>query len=240
MNQNLSLSGLKRKYGRFRLLVALGVLVCGCFYLGYWLGDRSLSRHQLLVETQQLRLEELYRQIDRQLQQINFLKVEMEVEKQAADHVKEQVQQLHQQNFKLQKELSFFKKIMAPELEAGGMEIDSFIIEPTKAERIYHYKIVLVQTEKRKRYAKGYIEFKIKGSLDNESQSYDISALVDKFDKKSLDFSFQYFQILEGDLILPQGFSPQTVFVSAILPTGKWQKYSRLDRQFPFAGDIVD
>jgi hypothetical protein len=91
-----------------------------------------------------------------------------------------------------------------------------------------------VQTQKSKRYARGYIEFKLKGSEQNKSQTYDIAKLVDKYDKKSLQFSFQYFQILEGDLILPPHFMPQTVFLSAILPSGKWQKFARLDRKFPF------
>jgi hypothetical protein len=114
------------KYGRFRLLISIIVLACGCLYFGFWLGDQSLSRHQLLIDTQQERLDELYLQSDQQLQQINFLKVEIEIEKQAAVHVNKQLQVEHQKNFKLQKELSFYHKMMAPELEAKGVEVDSF------------------------------------------------------------------------------------------------------------------
>lgn len=234
MNQILSIYRLKQKYGRFRVLIALIALLGGCLYSGYWFGDQSLSRHRLLVETQAERLDELYRQSDQQLQQINFLKVEMEIEKQASTHVQAKLSALHQQNFKLQKELSFYQKIMAPELGAEGLQIDSVTIEPTAAERIFHYKVVLVQTRKDKRYAKGHIEFKIKGSLDNQSKTLDIKTLVAGLDKKALKFSFQYFKIFEGDMILPEGFAPQTILISAILPTGKWQKYERLDRQYPF------
>ena len=96
MNQNLSLKRLKRRFGRFRLLWALVVMLSISFYCGFWIGERTLSRHHVLVETQKQRLELLYRQSDLQIQKINFLEVEMEIEKQATDHVKTQVTQLHQ------------------------------------------------------------------------------------------------------------------------------------------------
>ena len=234
MNQILSINQLKHQYGRFRLFIGLVALVCGCLYSGYWLGDKSLLRHQQLVETQAERLNELYPHSDQLRQQINFLNVEIEIEKQAATHVREELGALHQKNFKLQKELSFYQKIMAPELGAQGLAVDSVTISPTKAERVFHYKVVLVQTQKQKRYARGYLEIKIKGSQANVAKTLDIKSVVAGLDKKGLKFSFQYFKIFEGDIILPQGFDAQSVLVSVILPTGKWQKYQRLDRQYPF------
>ncbi len=238
MKQHLSIHQLKQEYGRFRLFVSVIVVIIGCLYSGYRLGFYTLSEHQSLVNQQQQRLDGLYKVSDQQLQQIDFLKVEIEVEKQAGQYVKGQLQLLQEENFKLQKELSFYQKVMAPELEAEGMELDSFSVSKTHSERVFHYKVVLVQTTKRKRFAKGYVELKIKGSLNNKVKTFDIKALIDKsaekFDKKSLNFSFRYFQILEGDLTLPEGFIAETVFVAAILPTRKWQKYSRLDRQYPF------
>jgi hypothetical protein len=213
-------------------------LVCGCLYSGYWLGDKSLLRHQQLVDTQGERLAELYQHSDKLQQKINFLNVEIEIEKQAATHVQQQLAELHQKNFKLQSDLSFYQKIMAPELGVQGLAVDSVIISPTNAERVFHYKVVLVQTQKQKRYARGYIEVKIKGSQANVAKTLDIKTVVAGLDKKGLKFSFQYFKIFEGDMILPQGFNAQSVVVSAILPSSKWQKYQRLDRQYPFESKV--
>ena len=123
---------------------------------------------------------------------------------------------------------------MAPELGVQGLGVDSVTISPTKSERVFHYKVVLIQTQKQKRYARGYLEIKIKGSQDNAAKTLDIKTVVAGLDKKGLKFSFQYFKIFEGDMTLPLGFDAQSVLVSAILPTGKWQKYQRLDRQYPF------
>lgn len=239
MNTKLSIELLKHKYGRFRLFIAIILVIAGLLIGGYRLGFQALSKHQALVSSQQQRLDEFYRKSDRQLQQIDFLKVEIEVEKQAAVYVKKQLQSLQEENFTLQKELSFYQKVMAPELEAEGVTVDSFTLIPGVSKRSYHYKVVLVQTTKRKRFAKGHIEFKIKGSLRHKIKTYAIKALVDEFDKKSLKFSFRYFQILEGDLTLPSDFIPETVHIAAILPSGKWQKYSRLDRQYPWHGQPI-
>ncbi|MFT5164502.1 MAG: hypothetical protein ACI9FJ_003104, partial [Alteromonadaceae bacterium] len=218
MKQYLSIGHLKQRYGRFKLLLGWLTFITLCLYCGYWLGSTALAQHQLLAEHQQQRLDELYQVSDKQLEQINFLKVEVEVEKQAGGYVKNQLQELQQENFKLQKALSFYQKVMAPELEAEGISLDSFTIVPSKSKRIFHYKLVLVQTTKLKRFARGFIELKVKGSLDNKIKSYDIKTLVEGFDKKSLQFSFRYFQIIEGDLTLPLDFIPETVLVAAILP----------------------
>lgn len=234
MNQNFSISQLKRQYGRFKLLIALLILIVLCFCIGYWFGDKSLATDKKTIAEQQMRLDNLYAEVDRQLQQLNFLQVEVEVEKQAATHVQKQLQKQHEENFKLQKELSFYQKIMAPELEAGGVAIDKFNLTQIADTQNYQYKVVLVQTEKSKRFAKGHINIDFGGIQGDNSVKLNIKQLVKPFDKKSLQFSFKYFQILEGRLQLPPDFIGQNVKIVVTLPSGKWQKFEQFDRQFPF------
>ena len=234
MNQKLIIDGLKRQYGRFSLLIALLMSVIALLIIGFWFGDFTGGSRQLLIAQQQQRLDDLYSQTDQQLQQINFLTVELEIERQAGVYVQQQLKQLHEQNHDLQKQLAFYQKIMAPELQAGGLEIDQFTITPTSAKRIFHYKLVLVQTQKTKRYAKGFVQLQINGIQGEKTQQYGLEKLTETPKLDKLPFSFQYFQILEGDLVLPVSFEPQNIVLAVILPTGKWQKYERLDRQFPF------
>ena len=234
MNQKLNIEGLKRQYGRLSLLVGLLCGVMALLYMGFWFGDSALNSRKLLIAQQQQRLDNLYTQTDEQLQQINFLRVELEIERQAAVHVQQQLKQLHEQNHELQKQLSFYQKIMAPELQAGGLEIDQFTITSTAAKRIFHYKLVLVQTKKNKRYAKGYVQMSFQGTQGEQTAQYELADINAQQGVNKLPFSFQYFQILEGDIVLPEQFEPQQISISVILPTGKWQKFERLDRQFAF------
>ncbi len=234
MNHLLSISQLKQRYGRFRLLVFLFLAFIVTLSLGFWLGSETLAQTSQVLSDQQQRLDMLYRQLDEKRQALNFVKVELEVEKQASKYMKEQMQSLHQENFKLQKDLSFYQKIMAPEFEADGVEVDQFNVTPLGSERVYHYKLVLVQTTKQKRFAKGHVKMSVSGSLNDKPQSYELNTLMNDFNEQQWQFSFRYFKILEGDFVLPEGFKPKRVHVSAILPAGKWQKYERLDRQFRF------
>ena len=233
MNQKLIIDRLKQQFGRFWLLIGLLLVAFALFYSGYWFGDSALNERRLLIAEQQKRLDELYTQTDKQQQQVNFLRVEMEIERQGAEHVQRQLKQLHEENHQLQKELSFYQKIMAPELQTSGLEIDEFVIEATPAAHIFRYKLVLVQTKKSKRYAKGYVEITFNGVEGNSTKKYKLEQLTTA-KQVNIPFSFQYFQILRGELIMPQGFSAQMVFVDVILPSGKWQKFERLDRKFPF------
>ena len=233
MNQKLMIDGLKRRFGRFWLLIGLLMAVFALLYTGYWFGDSALAQRQQLIAEQQQRLDELYTQTDEQLQKINFLQVEMEIERQAAEHVQQQLQQTHKDKHQLQKELSFYQKIMAPELQAGGLEIDEFTITATPSRHIFRYKLVLVQIQKTKRYAKGYVKMAFNGVEGDKTQQYKFEQLsADKQEK--IPFSFRYFQILEGDIIFPKAFSAQQVEIDVILPAGKWQKFEQLDRQYPF------
>ena len=240
MNQYFSISQLKLKFGRFWLLLMLITLVVGSTMFGFWLGDKSLGEDKKMLAGQQLRLAQLYADADNQVQQINFLQVEIEIEKQAAKHVQQQLQNLHQENFKLQKALSFYQKIMAPELQAGGVAVDQLVITPTAANNIYDYKIVLLQTHKQKRYAKGSVNFTVTGTKENSSVSFGANQLIVGFEKQMLAFSFKYFQILEGQLHLPDDFIASDVQLTVVLPSGKWQKFEQLDVKFPFHQDSTN
>lgn len=232
MNQKLSIEHIKCHYGRFWMLVVGCYMIAMLLYIGYWYG----GHHSQLKASAPLqkRLDDLYQSVEQQTQQINFLKVEVEVERQAAQYLQQQLQQLHQENYDLQKQLSFYQRIMAPELQAGGLEIDTFDLKKTKASGVYYYRLVLLQTKKDKRYAKGYVQMLFNGVQAGKVHQYQLTQLTPDTEHNSLPFSFQYFQVFEGDLLIPESFSLDSIDISIILPSGKWQKFARLDRRFPF------
>jgi hypothetical protein len=53
---------------------------------------------------------------------------------------------------------------------------------------------------------------------------------VAELNKKDLKFSFQYFQIINGQFTLPPNFTPERILVSAILTKSRWQKYAKKDK----------
>jgi hypothetical protein len=73
--------------------------------------------------------------------------------------------------------------------------------------------------------------------LNNKPTSIALSKLSTET-KKDLLFSFKYFQIITGELTLPENFVPESINIAAILPKSKWQKYNRIDQSYPWLKSI--
>lgn len=225
---------LKQKYGRFKSLLLL-ILVMGFMaYVGFWIGNKDSIIQQAQIDAQNERLENLYQETEKQLKQINFLAVELEIEKLASEQSQTSLARLQKKIYDMRTELTFYQKVMAPELMADGLAIDSFSIVETETKGRFKFKLVIIQSDKTKRYAKGHILLSIDGKENEQAKEYDLLGLA-KLSKKQAKFSFQYFQVFEEEFDLPSGFSPEQIKTSVVLPKGKWQEYKRVDRSFEWA-----
>ena len=132
---------------------------------------------------------------------------------------------------KSKKELAFYEKVMAPEKTADGVAVDRVSVYPTGSPHHFRFQIVLVQQQIRKRFAKGYVSFLLTGSLDNKPNQLALNN-ISSSTRKDLSFSFQYFQVLEGEFLLPDDFIPEQIIVAAVLPKTKWQKRLKLTKEY--------
>jgi hypothetical protein len=120
---------------------------------------------------------------------------------------------------------------MAPEKDVEGLLIDNVQISSGKKLNQFTFQVTLVQQRLKRRYSKGYIDLSFAGSEQEQPQNFNLSQ-VSTLKKKSLTFSFQYFQIIEGDFTLPENFTPDSYTVSAILTKSRWQKYAKIEEQY--------
>lgn len=224
MNEWLSFRGLKSKLGRFQflllLLIILGITAYASFRIG---ADMSQWQEQQIVK-QQARLDDLYKEIDQHVRKNNYLMVELEVEKNAAKQTQTEMIALREEVFQLEKELNFYQKVLAPELVADGLAIEQFAVEQDKGQNRFKFQFAVVQTDSKKRNAKGYVQLNILGYQEGKRTSLDLAELS-KLDKKDLRFSFRYFQYFEGQFKLPEGFEPTDVEIKVVQPKTKWQAY---------------
>lgn len=138
---------------------------------------------------------------------------------------------IEQEHAQVKKDLAFYEKVMAPEKQANGLVIDGINLTKTESPNHYRFEVVLVQQLLRKRYAKGFVELSITGSLNDKPINIPLTKLS-TLTKKDLSFSFQYFQNISGELTLPENFIAEKINVSAILPKSKWQAYNRIDESY--------
>lgn len=165
--------------------------------------------------------EELHGEIETLREQKAFLERAAQIDKQAYQEQKERLRVLQAEILELKEELAFYRGIVSPRDASRGLRLQSFKIESNGTPRGYRYKVVLTQVLKNDRTASGTVKLAVEGLHNNEPKTYLLSQLTEK-SIKELDYRFRYFQNIEGDIVLPEGFKPLRVSV-AIHPRGRAQ-----------------
>lgn len=217
------------RLGTFKSALFLITVISLCLFTGYRVGNYYHHFQVTSLEQQKLRLEQLYQQQEEHMARIHTLEVELTVEQLANIKAQELLKEAAEQKFEVKKQLAFYEKIMAPEKEAAGLFVENINIVSSKTPNQYHFQVTLVQQQLKRRYSKGYIELVFEGQEGNKTVKLKLSEVAE-LNKKDLKFSFQYFQIINGQFTLPSNFTPERILVSAILTKSRWQKYAKKDK----------
>ncbi len=135
---------------------------------------------------------------------------------------------LQEDKKQLEKELSFYRSIMAPELDKVGLNIQSFeIVEVEKG--IFEYSLILTQVKKQDWYLKGNYSIELISENGGKESKLAMKQIVLNTSVKNR-FSFRYFQTLTNRFQLPKGLQPQAILVSASTQDGK----QRVTKRFPW------
>lgn len=109
----------------------------------------------------------------------------------------------------LRSDLGFYQRLMEGGAQQPGISVHSLVLRATDDARTFQYALTLSQNLKRNRQASGKVEVLVGGSRGAENASLGLAELGGG--AAALDFSFKYFQQLNGLVMLPEGFRPATV-----------------------------
>ena len=232
----INLNVVVQRLGPFKSALFLILLISLCLFVGYRVGNYYHQHQEARLNQQQSRLDALYEEQAKLLERIHTLEVELTVEQMANQQAQEILKQTAQEHYEDKKQLAFYEKVMAPEKQADGLVIDNVKVIATQSPNHYQFQVALVQQQLKRRHTKGFIDLVIAGSLDNKPAQLKLSEVA-SLTKKQLSFNFQYFQIISGELTLPENFIPEQIVVSATLPKARWQKYFKLDKSFAWQLD---
>ncbi|TQV85281.1 DUF6776 family protein [Aliikangiella coralliicola] len=197
---------------------AWGVLTVFLLYLSFYGGrylaieeqqetiEKAAWLEQKLAEYQQA-----YQKANEDLvMQTQSAKVDTQSNQQLVDSVK----QLQETQRQLEAELKFYRNIMAPELEQEGLTIAEFELSKLNQGETPRFKLVLTQAGRQEQFLKGEVELKLHGQLNGSPTVYEFRELG-TFLPKHFQFQFRYFQNIEGNIALPEGFIAQHVTIQA-------------------------
>ena len=115
----------------------------------------------------------------------------------------------HQQEIlTLKEELVFYQGIVAPSKAALGDNLQSFSMLEKSAPNLYSYKLVLTKRGKNTKSIKGKFGIVLRGEQKGVGNELMLADLATENTNKSNAFSFRYFQVFEGDVVIPKEFTP--------------------------------
>jgi hypothetical protein len=112
-----------------------------------------------------------------------------------------------------EEELVFYRGIVSPQDGVAGLRIQSLEVLPSDGEGRYLLRLLLVQAIVHSRRVSGSVKLQLEGMRDGQTVSFDAAELVAPNEAYDMAYEFRYFQGLETELALPQGFEPLHVAV---------------------------
>ncbi|MFT4746726.1 MAG: hypothetical protein ACI8XG_000799 [Congregibacter sp.] len=210
-------SELKKKLGAFQFYLILIAMIAAILYLGFFWGNTYYTQQQMTISTHEKSIRNLKLENEQLTKNFNILGVELEVAKLTQQqHFVEIGKSVDVEN-ELRTQLAFYQQVMAPELDEQGFLIEGFNLEPALSDNSFRFELVLMQQNKTKNTLKGNLNVTLIGSEKGEAKQYLIDGLLSDQEQKSLTFSFKYFQVIEGEIRLPEDFQPEQVSVHATI-----------------------
>ncbi len=160
------------------------------------------------------RITELETDNDGLRHELALLRTSDRVDQEAYSQVSVELDDLQSQIAELNEELAFYRGIMSPSDGRSGLQIKAVQINPVAEDRSFNLRLILVQAGRHDARVTGGVEVTIVGESDETPDAIRIDLAALTSDAAKLRYSFRYFQILERDISLPEGFEPSSVDVS--------------------------
>lgn len=214
------------------LLALLGLVG----YLGVRYGNHLLDSQAYKISGLEQSMARITEENHKLTKALNILGVELEVERLANQQIQNSLQQAMQRQAELKKELSFYQKIMAPEMQEQGVVVDSLDIEATNSPGYFRFALVMMQRDARKELVQGDARIVIHGSRNGRPDTLSLTSLLQE-PKDNLDFRFRYFEVLEGVFKLPEDFIPRRLEVDCQLEK---PRKGRLNQAFDWLLSVAE
>ncbi len=196
------------------LLFALVFVFAGATYV-FGRYEASATQEQAIIERDQLidELEELQQKATTYNQRVLMLEKGGEVDRRSTEGLRQGMVDLRTQIATLQEEVAFYKGIMAPSSRKYDLRIQKLELEKALEDRRFRYKVVVTQVGTNQNYISGLAVVNISGVLDGKQKVYGLRDISDDVKDYGIKFKFRYFQEISGQLLLPEGFTAESIEV---------------------------
>jgi len=208
---------------------------------GYWYGQyngfKIRDEAVALVEQLQDSFQEKTLRLDEANLRVATLEKGAEVDKKANEEIRQAVKGLKDQVASLQEEVALYKGIMTPSLSVGGLTIQELSVDPTADPLRFRMKIMLTQVGDNKSFVQGFAGVSIIGVQGGEKVALLLKDVSSEISETDIRFRYRYFQDIKAELILPENFSPEQVYVVA---QSSGSSASRVEKYFNWGSKEIN
>jgi hypothetical protein len=179
------------------LLVFLGALLFGAW--GVWQVSRGIAPPPCDTAT----TEELSRQV-------SMLTRSDQVSREANTRLQSLLAEREEEIAGLKADVDFYERLVGATSQRRGLSVHALRLQPQQG-GAWHFNAVLTQNLNRGSVSEGRLSLAIEGSQGGQLRRLDWTTLRQQPGAPGVDYSFRYFQELEGDVFLPAGFTPVRV-----------------------------
>lgn len=110
----------------------------------------------------------------------------------------------------LRADVDFYERLVGATGQRRGLSVHALRMQPQQG-GAWHFTAVLTQNLQRGSVSTGELRLAVEGSRGGQLTRLDWDDLRQQPRAPGVDYSFRYFQEVEGDVFLPQGFTPVRV-----------------------------
>lgn len=136
-----------------------------------------------------------------------------QISRAANSEVQSSLAERDEQIASLRADVAFYERLVGATAQRKGLNVHTIEFSP-EAGGTWRYAAVLTQNLNRGAISKGEMKFAVEGVRDGKLMTVDWDHLHQKQSIPGQDYSFRYFQQLNGSVILPKDFTPQRVKIS--------------------------
>ena len=117
----------------------------------------------------------------------------------------------------LRADVAFYERLVGATAQRHGLSVHALAMQSQSVQArngsAWHFKTTLTQNLNRGAVSAGRLTLEVEGTNGGKLQTLDWDALRQQADSEGVEYSFKYFQQVEGDIFLPEDFSPVRVTV---------------------------
>jgi cell division protein FtsL len=180
----------------------------------------SLLRHRIEIQEQQIA--ELQEERSQLRQKVAELERRNQIDEEAVNRAREELKSFQTERLKLEEEVAFLRGIMTSGAGKQGLRIHDLRLDRLNSEGLFRFRFTVSNVQKNSGVTRGRIWVTLEGNQDGKVSSLPLEAVTAE-KVESLKMRFRYFQEVDGQIQLPQGFQPIAVSVE-VRPVNSGQK----------------